>query len=112
MQPRNDPPTITRPGDVSVPAGGSSGPVNFTVNDVDAGDTLTVTAVSTNTVLVPNANIVLGGSGDNRTVAITPVGTGGEALIILTVTDALGESAEASFLVKIGFKYILPIIFR
>src|SRR5206468_819666 len=47
---------------------------------------------------VPNANIVFGGSGSNRTVTVTPAATRfGAATITVTVTDGNGGSASAAF---------------
>jgi VCBS repeat-containing protein len=85
----NDAPTV------AVAAGGTcgtddrSGTVNLTVGDVDnqALD-LTLRAASSNTTLVPNGNIVLAGSGANRTVTVTAVsGRTGTATVTVTVSD-------------------------
>ena len=49
----------------------ASGAVNLTLTDAD-GDALTLTLVSnSNPTLVPNSNIVIGGSGNNRTISVT-----------------------------------------
>ena len=59
---------------------------------------LTISATSSLTTLVPNAGIVLGGSGANRTVVVTPAaGQVGRATITLTVTDAGGQTGSNSF---------------
>ena len=60
------------------------------MGDVEtAAADLTVTGSSSNTALVPNANIVFGGSGANRTVTVTPAANQfGTATITVTVTDA------------------------
>jgi VCBS repeat-containing protein len=88
----NDAPTV------EVVAGGSclsdrSGQINLTLNDAD-GDALTLSASSSNTNLVPNSNIVLGGTGANRTATIT-TGSGktGSATITLTVSDGQTSSS-------------------
>ena len=64
----NDAPTVT------VAAGGTcgtndrSGTINLTVGDVEsAAAALTLSAASSNTTLVPNGNVVFGGSGATRT---------------------------------------------
>ncbi|OYW73938.1 MAG: hypothetical protein B7Z37_19760 [Verrucomicrobia bacterium 12-59-8] len=77
--------------------------VSFTVGDAEtAAASLSVVATSSNTSLVPNANIVLGGSGANRTVQITPVaGQTGAAVIQLRVTDALGLSAQGAYIFSV-----------
>ena len=55
-----------------------------------------MTASSSNQALIPNANIVLGGSGANRTVTVTPVANanGGPATITLTVSDGVSSATE------------------
>jgi glucose/arabinose dehydrogenase len=67
----------------------STGAIAFTVGDGQtAAGSLTVSASSNNVVLVPNANIVFGGSGANRTVTITPApNQNGSATITITVSD-------------------------
>ena len=95
VTPLNDPPTIT------VAAGGScsttnvSGTMNLTLADVDSPvGSLTLSATSSNTSLVPNANITLGGSGANRTVTITPAAKkSGSATITITVDDRAATSS-------------------
>ncbi|MBD3385905.1 hypothetical protein GF407_13385 [candidate division KSB1 bacterium] len=65
------------------------GPVSFTVEDhnTDPAD-LTLSAISGNQTLVPDANISLGGSGSDRTITITPAADqSGSAVITVTVTD-------------------------
>ena len=66
-----------------------SGPLSFTIGDVEtAAGSLTVGSSSNNTTLVPNANIVFGGAGANRTVTVTPAaGQTGTATITVTVSD-------------------------
>ena len=60
-----------------------------------AASILTVTSSSSNTTLVPDANVVLGGSGGNRTVTITPAtGLTGTSTITLNVTQAAGPRAK------------------
>jgi len=65
--------------------------VPFTVSDVDNTVTsLTVTAASSNTTLVPNQNITFNGTGTNRSVVILPAqNKTGTTTITLRVTDGL-----------------------
>ncbi len=57
-------------------------------SDYYAASALTLTRASSNHALVPTANIVLGGSGANRTVRVTPAANeSGTATITLTVSD-------------------------
>jgi hypothetical protein len=58
---------------------------------------LSLSAVSSDQNLVPNANIVLGGSAANRTVSVTPgAGQQGTAQVTITVSDGT-NSAQSSF---------------
>jgi hypothetical protein len=83
---------------VAVPA------VAFTVGDTEtAAGSLTVTAASDNTAVVAVAGVILGGSGANRTVAVSPAANqSGSANITLTVTDAGGKTASTSFKVTVN----------
>jgi hypothetical protein len=85
----NDAPTISDVTDKQTNHATSTGAIPFTVGDVEtAAGSLTVTRASSNTTLVPLANVVLGGSGENRTVTITPAANqAGTATITLTVSD-------------------------
>jgi hypothetical protein len=60
---------------------------DFTLADSNtAANLLTVTATSNNQAVVPDANLNLMGSGANRNLKITPIGTG-YATITITVSD-------------------------
>ena len=89
VTPLNDPPTIGTIAGQTIAEDGSTGALPFTVGDVEtAPGTLAVTGVSSNPALVPNANIVFGGSGANRTVTVTPAANQfGTATITVTVSD-------------------------
>jgi hypothetical protein len=93
----NGPPTISNIADQSIFMNSSTGPIAFTISDERLG-TVTLSGTSTNTTLVPNANIVFGGTGANRTVTVTPaLNQVGSATITVTVTDATGGSTSDSF---------------
>jgi hypothetical protein len=85
----NTAPTISAIADQSLAHNTATGALAFTVGDAEtAAGSLTVTGASSNTTLVPVANIVLGGSGANRTVTVTPAtGQSGTATITITVSD-------------------------
>jgi hypothetical protein len=76
----------------------ATGAISFTVGDTEtAAGSLGVAGSSNNTTLVPNGNIVFGGSGANRTVIITPAANqNGSANITVTVSDG-ALSAPTSF---------------
>jgi hypothetical protein len=97
----NTPPTISAIPDQLIARGSATGAIAFTVGDNAGG--LTVTAASSNTTLVPLANIVLGGTGNARTVTVTPVtGQSGTATITVTVTDSGGLSSRETFVVTVN----------
>ncbi len=86
----NTPPAITALPAIHTPTLGTTPQaLAFTVSDAETTATdLRVTASSSNTTLVPAANIALGGSGANRTMTITPIaGATGAATITLAVSD-------------------------
>ncbi len=87
--PPNNPPTITGIADQTITRNGTVGPLNFTVGDVEtAAASLVVTAISSNTNLVPATNVVLAGNGASRTVAVTPLTNQvGTTTITLSVSD-------------------------
>ncbi len=85
----NTPPTISKVSAQSLALNAGTGPLAFTVGD-SRTDTalLIVTAVSSETWLVPLENIKLGGAGADRTVSITPLTERlGSSTITLTVSD-------------------------
>jgi hypothetical protein len=94
----NDPPTLTGMADQTITVNGTTGPLNFTIGDVDtAVGSLTVNPNSSNLGLVPLGNIVLVGSGTNRTITVTPAaGQTGTATITVSVSDE-NLSASNSF---------------
>lgn len=81
-------PTVSAVGDQSVPVGDSTGTLAFTVGDntTPVGH-ITVTRSTSNPTAVPLANVVLGGSGANRTVSVTGA-AGGSSTITLTATES------------------------
>jgi len=69
---------------------------------VPALELLTVTASSGNPTLVPNANIVVSGSGVSRTVTVTPVANQtGTATITVTGGDGVSTASD-TFVVTVG----------
>ena len=100
MAPVNDKPrihsTITNQ---TTSEGVAIGPFDFSVSDVDdAANTLTVTATSSNQILVPNGNITLTNTdGTNRRVSVRPAGKwNGTTTITLTVKDPQNEFDSGS----------------
>ena len=99
----NAPPTITGVGNQSTPENTPLVSIPFTIGDVEtnAAD-LSVAGVSSNQDLIPDGNIVFGGSESNRTVTLTPVANqSGIATITLIVSDG-SATASTSFSVTVG----------
>ncbi len=109
----NDPPTISDISNASAYAGSATDPIGFVVGDLETPvSSLTVLASSGNTTLVPNSNIVLGGSGANRTVTITPaLSQGGNATITVSVGDgALVATKSFTITVKPSTKDMVAVL--
>ena len=87
ITPVNDAPTLAVAPGGTCGSNDRSGTINLTVADVDGG-TLTLSATSSNTTLVPNGNVVFGGSGSTRTMTATTVaGRTGTAILTIKVSD-------------------------
>jgi hypothetical protein len=100
----NDLPTISAITDRTVNVAQSTGAIAVTVGDVETSvNNLTLGRNSSNLTLVPLNNIVLGGSGANRTVTVTPAaGQSGQATITITVTDGNAGTSSRTFVLKVG----------
>ncbi len=98
----NDAPTISEISDRTVPMNTSTGAIAFTIGDTESAPaSLTVTATSSNTALVLNANITLMGTDANRTINVLPSnGQFGETTITVIVSDGV-ESANETFVVTV-----------
>ena len=107
ITPVNDTPTIafvdqtdaTGPGKkgVTTPAGIATAAIPFSIGDVETPNDLQVTASSSDTAVIPNSNIILGGAGGNRTVQVIPNGSlSGRTTITLTVAEKSGDKLSGS----------------
>jgi hypothetical protein len=74
----------------------ATAPIAFQIYDLEtASADLTLQASSTNTLLLPGANIQFGGSGSNRTVTLTPApGRTGVAPLSITVSDGTNTATS------------------
>ena len=99
----NQPPTVSTIPTQTTPTNTATGAIPFTIGDFEtATASLAVTATSNNQTLVPDANIVLGGSGPSRTVTITPAaGQSGTAQITIHVSDGT-NTTDSSFIIGVG----------
>ena len=90
-------PMISGIGDQNILPNGVAGPIAFTIGG-SATNSATLSGDSSNPNLLPDSNIVFGGSGTNRTVTLTPLANqNGAAVVTVTVTDGSGNSASTSF---------------
>jgi hypothetical protein len=96
-------PQISSIANLHVPINVSTGPLPFTVSDLETpAERLTVTASSSSTNVVPLAQIVFGGTGTNRTVNITPgTNQAGYTIITLAVADEVGGTRQTTFSVTV-----------
>jgi hypothetical protein len=86
----NDAPTISDIDSLTILEDGTTGDLAFTINDVDAGAILNVTAYTNNQILVPNGNLIIGGTGASRTIAATlQPNQNGIAIVTVEVSDGL-----------------------
>lgn len=107
----NTAPTISNVTNLAISEDSATSALAFTVGDAETNAaSLTVSATSSNQTLVPNASVVLGGSGANRTVTVTPaLNQSGTATITLTVTDGT-LSASDTFLLTVTPQNDAPAI--
>lgn len=85
----NDPPTVTRIAAQTIDEDQSTGPLSFSIDDIDSPiDSLTVASTSLEESVVANnpSSLSLTGSGSDRQLTVTPVanasGTAGVALVV------------------------------
>ncbi len=97
VNPVNDAPTVSAIADRTVALNTSTGPISFTVGDVDnTAASLGVSGSSSNPALVPNQNIAFGGSDAQRTLTITPApNQSGTTTITVTVSDGSLNASTA-----------------
>jgi dienelactone hydrolase len=98
----NTPPMLQGIADEAIPMNGSYGPLTLVVKDTESAEnTLTLSAASSNPVLVPVGKIAFGGQNYGRTVTVTPeTGQTGQATITLTVSDG-SNTASTSFMLEV-----------
>ena len=111
VTPPNTPPTISDIPDQKIDEDGTTGPIDFIIDDKEtAPDQLSLSASSDNLSLVPVSNIAFGGSGTKRTVTVKPAPDQfGSALIVVTVSDGTA-SAPDRFLVTVSPVNDPPVI--
>lgn len=109
----NAPPSISNIPDQATKVGVPVGPIDFTVNDADGVDELTLSARTSDSGLVPISGIHFGGSGASRTVIITPTeGISGTATVTVTVSDGVDSDDDAFVLLVEPYVIYIPLIMR
>jgi hypothetical protein len=110
----NDPPFISDIPTVETSMNQASSAASFSLGDVESGpDSLTLTAISTNTVLAPLSGIQFAGSGSNRTVRVTPgVGQFGWTVLRVRAADPDGGISVRDFELFVHQTNGPPVIFQ
>lgn len=112
VTPVNDAPTITILPNQTLAEDTPSEVLHFTVNDIEDGGSVTVTASSNNGTLVPNNNsslVLAETSGTDRTIRIVPAANrNGTVRITLTVRDKNNATSSMSFNVVVTAVNDLP----
>ncbi|MEN9990333.1 MAG: hypothetical protein RLZZ224_35, partial [Verrucomicrobiota bacterium] len=98
----NDSPTISSFEDLVINEDTRSTPLPLTIFDREtAGTRLRINRISSNPTLIPLTGIILGGTGNNRTITIAPaLNQSGTALITIQVSDGL-ITVSSSFTVTV-----------
>jgi hypothetical protein len=105
----NNPPVVSTITNRVIAVSTSTPAIPFTVSDVETpAGSLTVSASSDNTAVVPVSGIVFGGSGGNRTVTVTPAtGQTGVANITIIVSDGT-DASSTTFQLTVAPKPAAP----
>jgi hypothetical protein len=95
-------PTITAPADFTTTLNTATPALSFTVDDLDTlASSVGVVGTSDDQTVIPNGNIIIGGSGTSRNVTATPTSTPGVVTITLTATDPSGIASTATFKITV-----------
>lgn len=102
VKPINDLPTLTPIPVQAVVKNGATEALPFSVSDIETdASALLIRATSSNTTLIPNANLVLAGEGGNRSITITPAPNKlGTATISVTAGDG-AATAKMTFVLNV-----------
>lgn len=93
----NQAPSVSSLADLVAPEGAATAPIPFTVGDKDHPvDSLTISVVPDNSAILPPGSSVLGGSGANRTLTLTPaVVGGGRTRVNVVVDDGIAQTVSS-----------------
>ncbi|MDB6026479.1 MAG: regulatory domain of in-like proprotein convertase [Verrucomicrobiales bacterium] len=108
----NTPPQLSDFADQTTPANTPTPALSFVIGDTETpASGLVINAFSTDPILVPSANISVGGAGPNRSLIVTPAtDRSGSAVIIVTVSDGLATTIKA-FVLTVTPQIFAPISF-
>lgn len=100
----NQAPTISRIDDQTITRDASLPALVFVIDDdITDPDSLQVSAQSSNTLLLPQSGVALGGSGKNRTIQLSPAaGKTGIASVTISVADGAAVTQETFTLTVSG----------
>ena len=95
----SNPPTITAFNDVTICPNTPTSAIGFTIADNESEwSQMSVSATSSNQSVIPESNIVFGGSEGSRTITLSPASNQqGTSDITVTVTDADGQTDSEVF---------------
>jgi hypothetical protein len=99
----NQPPVLSSIADQTASEGTPTALIAFTVSDPDTPiGNLTLKAQSGDATLIPSANIVFGGSANNRTVRLTPApNQSGTTTVTIEASEPAGGRATVTFAVTV-----------
>jgi hypothetical protein len=99
------PPTITPIADITINKNSTSQGLAFTIGDAETDPTqlsLSTVVAASPADLIAGGGIVISGTGASRTIKVTPAANKtGTAVITITVTDSVGQTANSSFKVSV-----------
>lgn len=103
----NTPPTISAIDDQTINEDSQTSPLEFTIGDIQTPvDQLIVNASSSDTTIIPNNALTLGGAGANRTIVVDPAAnqytSGTPVTITVSVQDLAGAVTEETFAVTVN----------
>ncbi len=109
----NTAPQIAQIADQTIDENASAGPFSFTIDDTDTfADDLTLSVVASNPTLVPDSGIAIEGTGNSRTITITPAANqSGSAAISIFVTDEEGLRSTRIFTLTVRAANRPPVAF-
>lgn len=98
----NTPPTISTVSNQTLRVNQATAALPLLVNDAeDPAGSLTLNARSSDPAVIPESNVVFGGSGGNRTVTVSAGNQTGASVVTLDVIDTGGRSNSTSFTVTV-----------